>query len=412
MRVLIVSQYYTPENAYLVPSLAKALSRRGHDVRVLTGYPNYPHGRLFDGYRQSWRDRRYIDGIDVLRVPLFIDHSQSALRRALNYLTFGISSSTAGAFARNADVVYVYATQMTAALGPWLWRRTGSAPFVLHIQDLWPDSITGSSLVSGNSVSRLVEKLLGAWLRSVYRDASAVIGIAPTMLRTLQDRGVTASKTHLIFNWAAEPGSDKSRTTLPPLGKSAPTEVLYAGNVGDLQDLDIAVRAASAVRKSGVRLTIVGDGIARSRVQSLATDLGASNVTFRDSIPRRQMSTLYSEFDFALVTLRDLPAFRGTIPSKFQAALAHGLPVITNVQGDLRVLVEDRCLGFTAEPSDLASLEAAFRAATRADSIQRSVMAEAARDTYCELFSESAAVGAIEAVLKAAAYPEFVELSV
>ena len=124
-----------------------------------------------------------------------------------NYVSFGLSAATARSFAREVDVVYVYATQMTPALGPWLWRLTGGAPYVLHVQDLWPDSITGSSLVKGGLGARVVDAALTLGSPSVYRHAAAVIGIAPTMVETLIKRGVDRRKAHLVYNWADEPDS-------------------------------------------------------------------------------------------------------------------------------------------------------------------------------------------------------------
>ena len=252
MRVLIVSQYYPPEAVPLPADLAHGLAARGHQVKVLTGYPNYPSGRIFSGYRQRWRHTERDGAVAVHRVPLFADHSPSAVRRMLNYLSFGLSSATAGRLARGADVVYVYATQMTAGFGPWLWRTTGGTPYVLHVQDLWPDSIVGSSFVAGGRASRLVSGVLDPWLRSAYRRAAAVIGIAPTMVSTLIARGVPKDRAHLVYNWA-DAGEPVIRT-LPPM-ESPRAEIVYAGNVGDMQDLDTIVRAAHAAADAGVRLT-------------------------------------------------------------------------------------------------------------------------------------------------------------
>ena len=402
MKALIISQYYSPEQIVLVSTLARSLSEQGHQVRVLTGYPNYPAGRLFDGYKQQWRQRQTVNGVDVLRVPLWIDHSQNALKRMLNYGSFGLSATTARNFARGADVIYVYATQMTPALGPWLWRMTGGAPYVLHVQDLWPDSITGSSLVN-STMARTIGGLLTPWLSSVYRHASAVIGIAPTMVNTLVDRGVDPQKTHLVYNWAEE-GSARQRPATAAASKDPNrTSILYGGNVGDMQALDIAVRAAHQARDSGVHLTIIGDGVALPRIKAIATELQADNVDFLGRVPRTAMGQHYDEADYALVTLKDLPAFRGTIPSKLQASLAHGLAVITTVQGDVRSLVDAHQIGFTAEVEDAESLAAAFRSAAALNDASRLEMSNRARNVYESMFSQTAGIAAIEEILLNAA---------
>ena len=407
MKILIISQYFPPENAAIPATLARSLTKRGHQVRVLTGYPNYPEGELFDGYRQRWRTRESDGSVDVLRVPLWIDHSQSAVRRTLNYTSFGLSATTAYDFARDADVIYVYATQMTPALAPWLWRVIGGAPYVLHVQDLWPDSITGSSLVKGRA-AHIVNTALTPWLVSVYRRAAAVIGIAPTMVRTLVERGVDPSRAHLVYNWADE----------QPLAGNADgpcrsgASILYAGNVGDMQDLETAVLAAHQARDAGVTLTIVGDGVALPRVRALAEELGVTNVTFQGRVPPKQMGAHYRAADYALVTLKDLPAFRGTIPSKLQGALSYGKPVVTTVQGDVRALVEDLGVGFTADAEDADALASAFRRAAALGGTARADMATMARRAYAERFSLDAGVAAVEEILQAASESRAPRMSV
>lgn len=157
MRVLVLSQYYPPEGALIPSAIAEGLSGRGYKVKVLTGFPNYPEGELFEGYEMKWREKSRHGEVEVLRVPHYANHSEHAIRTSLNYVSFGLSAATARRYARDADVIYVYATQMTPALGPWLWKITGGAPYVLHVQDLWPDSITGSSLVKGGLAPRVVD---------------------------------------------------------------------------------------------------------------------------------------------------------------------------------------------------------------------------------------------------------------
>lgn len=400
MRVLIVSQYYRPENVPIPAALAEGLASAGHSVRVLTGYPNYPGGRVFEGYRQRWRGFEQDREVELLRVPLFPDHSNKALRRLLNYLSFGLSASTAANYAREADVIYVYATQMTAALGPWLWRVLRMGPsYVLHIQDLWPDSIIGSSLVGRpGRLTRLLQAVLTRWLTSVYRHASAVIAIAPTMAQTLIDRGVPEAKVHLVYNWAEGVGGHRPAAHRPDTS----TRIVYAGNVGEMQDLDTAVLAAHHASDAGVHLTILGDGVALPRIQALAEKIGCTNVEFRGRVPLEGVAAELHQGDFALVSLRDLPVFRGTIPSKFQTALANGVPVISSVQGDARTLVERYGMGITCDAEDPAALEAAFRRAAAMTSSARSDLAARANETSRSIFAKAESIQSIAAVLEAA----------
>lgn len=256
-RVLVLSQYFPPEGAQYAVSIVEAYESAGHSVRVLTGYPNYPEGKLFPGYRQQWRGREIVDGMRTVRVPLYTDHSDSFIKRFANYATFGASSASALKLGRGADAVYVYATQMTAALGPWLWKLTGGAPYILHVQDLWPDSITGSSVSGGARAKRWIETLINPWLRSVYRNAARIVVISPSMKHMLVDRGVEADKIEVIYNWAHVP-ENVEPLELPR--KSGPTRLLYAGNLGEMQDLETTADEARRLKEPEAYVTMVRHG--------------------------------------------------------------------------------------------------------------------------------------------------------
>ena len=398
VKVLIISQYYPPERSRIPAEIAQGMKAKGHEVRVLTGYPNYPEGKLFPGYKQKWRSKELYNNVEVLRVPLWADHSTNPVRRILNYASFALTSATARGFAKDVDVIYVYATQMTPALGPWLWKRFRGAPYVLHVQDLWPDSILESSMVANSKAGRIIRSVLEPWLRSVYAGASGVIGIAPTMVQTLVKRGSEENKTVAVYNWADDSAPDRSSER-----NSEKTEILFAGNIGDMQDLETVVRAAKLIEDIPVHITIVGDGVARETVMALAKELGTANIDFRGAVPREEMPKIYSSADFSLVTLRDLEVFRGTIPSKFQASIAHGVPVITTVQGDLRGLVEEHKVGFTAEAEDAESLATSMRSAHSMALEEYSELQKRTRNVYLDHFSRRAGINAVETVLTQAA---------
>src|SRR5690606_11396505 len=143
------------------------------------------------GFKERWGDT------EVQRTPILISHSRNPIGRILNYLSFGFSSLSASRFLRDADVIYVYATQMTAAIAPLIWWKYLKIPFVLHVQDLWPESVTDSGLIGGPP-ARLIGTVLRPWLRACYRSSSATIGISPTMTKTLIDRGVDPKCAHTV----------------------------------------------------------------------------------------------------------------------------------------------------------------------------------------------------------------------
>lgn len=398
MRILIVSQYYRPEGAHVVNELAETLAERGHDVVVLTGFPNYPEGRLFAGYRQSWRSVERDGDVTVRRVPLVTSHSSNPVGRVLNYLSFALTTLTASGLARRADVVYVYATQMTAALAPAIWRALGGPPYVLHVQDLWPESITESGMLP-RAVSQAVDRSLSGWLRWTYRRAAATVAIAPTMLRTLRSRGVPRDRGHVVFNWGRRIAEAAPSAAGTASGDTR-LDVMYAGTLGDLQDLDTAIRAAHlASDLEDFTLHIVGGGLAEQRLRRLADELGARNVRFHGVVPADRMAAMYERSHFQLVPLRDVEIFRGTIPSKFQASLSLGIPVVTTVAGDLSEIVRANGLGFAAEPEDPRSLADVFREAYAAPAEQRADFSRRALEYYEKTMTRETSTTRIEQIL-------------
>jgi len=398
MRVLVLSQYYDPEPVPIPAALAQGLTARGHDVRVLTGYPNYPEGRLASGYRQRRRHSEMINGIEVHRARLFISHSRNPLGRIASYLSFALNAAFYRPAFADIDVVYVYATQMTAAIPAHRWKRKWAVPFVLHIQDLWPESVTGSSILGGG-VSGLVGGILGGWLTRMYRSASAVVAIGPRMRSILVERGAPVDHTYDVFNWAQL--EDVVQRT-PHHG----TTIMYAGNLGAMQDLETVVRAAASVASvDGLRVVIVGAGVEETRLRTLATKLAADNVQFLGRVSPTEMAALYAESDFQLVTLRRLPIFEATVPSKLQASLAAGIPVITTVAGDVAELVLQNGLGFVSEPEDVEALAATFRAAHETSGAERDDVSQRCRSFYTHALSRERGIDAIEKILAGRARP-------
>jgi len=395
VKIGIVTQYYAPEDARIPTDLARSLRERGHSVRVITAFPSYPRGRVFDGYRQSWHHVEDDSGVRVRRVPTFVSHSQNPITRILTYLSFASASAVRWRELQSADVIYVYATQMTAAIGPAIWKAFGGPPFVLHVQDLWPESVTQSSLVPG-AISQLIDRSLTPWLQSLYRRAAGVIAIAPTMRELLVARGARAVLSTVVPNWANE-GRQASR----PETEHGRTSVVYAGNFAPLQSLDLAIRAAAqVVDLEGFRLTLVGSGVSEQALRNLAAECGASNVRILDRVPREEMDQIYAESDYQLVTLQDLPIFRGTIPSKVQNSLNAGVPVITNVAGDVTSIVSDNQLGIVCLPGSTDSLVHAFRSAHTVSQEERALMGQRCHDYYDEHMSLAHGIDAIEAILK------------
>jgi colanic acid biosynthesis glycosyl transferase WcaI len=399
MKIVILSNYYAPESATVIPvGLAHELVQRGHQVTVVTAFPSYPQGRLYAGYRQRAVETGRDGDIRVIRVGTFISHSLNPVTRVLTYLSFGFASAIHGAkAARGADVVFAYATPMTAAIGASVWRRLFRVPFVLSVQDLWPESVTGSALLSGSLAGRIASTVLGPWLRGLYRTAAATTAISPRMLTALVERGVPREKAHMIFNWAIEDGKQPgaaAEATTPGL------TVMYAGNLGGMQDLTTVVRAAALVRDlPGMRVVFVGAGAMEAELRRLASSEKATNVEFRGFQSQQDLPAHLAESDFQLVTLKNLGIFESTIPSKFQASLYIGKPVISTVAGTVADIVRTESLGIACAAENPEDLADAFRRAYAMSPSDRRAMGDRARTYYTTTMSRTRGVDQIEAVL-------------
>lgn len=397
MKIAIVSQYFPPDKpGRIADELSQELSRRGHSVRVVTAFPHYDTGRIPPGFRQRLRHVESRGDVRVRRVPIFASHSRNALGRIANYVSFALSASFAASFVKDADVVYVHGTPATASHAAYSWSKKFGIPYVYHVQDIWPESVTGSGFLPMR-MGTIADRLIHRWLRNVYAAASAVVAIAPSAQRLFVERGAVPERVHLVYNWARDSAraADIRHLSTPGL------TLLYAGNLGALQDLETVIQAIARVNDlDGLRLVVAGTGVLEKRLKELVVELGLqSRVEFLGKLSPDDIATVYERADFQIVPLKRLDIFAGTIPSKFQAGLAYGVPIITTVAGDVSRLVEKNGLGYTAEPENIASLEDAFRRAHATSPETRQDYRDRARSFYDSYLTKETAIAAIESIL-------------
>jgi colanic acid biosynthesis glycosyl transferase WcaI len=292
MRILILSQWFDPEPTLRDLAFARKLASHGQIVEVLTGFPNYPGGKLYPGYRvRPWKIE-WMDGIRVCRVALYPSHNRSAVGRILNYLSFAVASAVLGPLlVHRPDVIYVYHPPGTIGLPALLLRRWFRAPIVYDVQDLWPDSIASTGMLS----NQLAIKLLDRLCRFVYRNADRVVVLSPGFRKMLIERGVSASKIDVIYNWSNESAMNESSieagpTPSVPMGAIGDFTVLFAGSLGLAQALDTVLEAASLCRSRvpEARFVFIGSGVDSARLERKAREMQLDNVRFyRDSRWRR-----------------------------------------------------------------------------------------------------------------------------
>ena len=348
-RVLLITQWFDPEPTFKGLLFARELVKQGFDVEVLTGFPNYPGGKVYPGYRIRPIQRERIDGVDVTRVALYPSHNQSAIGRVANYVSFALSVIIYGVLrARRPDVIYAYHPPLTVGIAAAVIKAVRRVPVLYDIQDLWPDTLRVTGMIGNPRVLNIV----GAVCRWVYRRMDRIAVLSPGFKRILIERGVPEEKLDVIYNWADEAAVGDAGTAPPPGFPTEGFRVLFAGNIGKAQALDAVLDAAKllADRGSRARLIILGGGVEVARLSARSAELGLENVVFLPPVPMARVGAYLNAADALLVHLRKDPLFRMTIPSKTQAYMAVGKPIIMGVEGDAADLVTSASCGVVVEP--------------------------------------------------------------
>ncbi len=404
LRIGYVTQWFPPEQGTAVTSsIADGLADRGHTVDVLTGFPNYPSGRLLPGYplRYYRRDVRS-ERVVVHRFPLYPSHDGRPVRRAVTYLSFAASSSwIQRRRIRRPDVWLVYSSPATAALPALLAPPSLRAPISLIIQDLWPDSVTASGFVGGRA-GAVIDRGLHRYCDWTYRRAARIGVISPGMRRMLVDRGVTPDKIVDTPNVVDDAFLRRPCDAVPRsrLGLPSGRLFMYAGNVGPLQGLEPLVRAFA--QEPTAQLAIVGDGTALVSLRALCDALGMRNVTFVGAQPAHRVGSYLAAADVQIVSLRDTGLLRATMPSKVQTATAAGRAVLAHAAGDVADFVTANGIGVVAPPGDPARTRAAIADLCTMPDDRLREMGSRGRHLYERTFSPSAGLGRLEDMLVAA----------
>jgi colanic acid biosynthesis glycosyl transferase WcaI len=390
MRVLLVTDLFQPEPNYLVGlAFAKRLMDWGHHVEVVTGFPNYPGGRLYDGYKIRLVQREVLDGVPVTRLAMYPSHDRSSFRRFLTYVTFALSAVLVGPFLfRRFDIVHVSLGPATMALPGLVFRFTAHAKLVLDVQDIWPESVSSSGMLR----SRLMLWILAKWSEASYRFADAIIVLSNGYKRTICSRGAESTKIHVIYNWSDESAVAEERETpehflrLQASGKSI---VLYAGNIGHVQALDAVIDAAELLQatKPNIHIAFVGDGVDVDRLKKFAAAKLLPNVSFFPRVEGPVMKSIFSRVDALLIHLRK--DFLGTIgiPQKTQAYLAAGKPIVMAIDGEAADIVRAANAGIVCRPEDPQSIATAIQELFDLSSEEREAMGKNGQRYYRENLS-------------------------
>lgn len=403
MKILVFSQLYSPETA-TITDLCRDLSRKGHDVTVMTGLPNAPGGKIFLGYGYFSKLREDIDGVDVRRNWLVPRGSGSNLRMVLNYLSFVLFCSL-GLFrlkGKTFDVVLVnQLSPITVALPAILYKFIYRKKLVMWVHDLWPDSVIAAKAMSKG----YAYKAIGQIVKFIYSHVDFFLPQSIAMLKTLEDRGIPKKLMKFTPNPIDDIFSSPNTTTSKQAmdRPNNPCRFMFAGGIGSAQDFDTILHAASlALAEVDLRILVVGDGRALERAKALANDLGINKeVEFLGRHPVETMPSFYSQADFMLVTLLDEPIFSVTVPLKVQTYMSAGKPIICNVRGETARVINLAKCGFSVPPEDPNALAEAIVTAAKTSDVERLKMQDSARKYFNQNYSKDVIINSVEAVLLA-----------
>lgn len=391
MKVLIVTQYFWPES-FRINEVARSLRDAGAEVTILTGKPNYPEGKVFEGWQAGGVQREAYHEMPVLRVPMCPRGNGSALRLALNYLSFAASGSVLGPWLlrdRQVDVILVYGNspilQAIAAISIKLFKRV---PAVLWVQDLWPQSLAAMGFVTDRRALKLVEWLV----RGIYHFSDMLLVqskafIEPVAQLAARERiRYQPNPGELAFDAPQDADGPSPVAADPPK-----FDIVFAGNLGIAQSVATIVEAASMLADAPqVRFVLVGSGSRSDWIRDEVARRGLSNLVLPGRFPPEAMPSILREASVLLVTLTGDDIFRLTVPSKVQAYLAAGKPILAALDGEGARVVAEAGAGVCTPAEDAAALAAAVRMLAAMPRDQLESMGRSGRDYYNVNFAPAA----------------------
>jgi len=362
MKILFVSQYYPPESnapANRVSELAKEWARMGHEVTVLTTFPNHPEGKIYAGYRNGRPVVEEVDGVRLVRVPVYIAANRGVIRRSLAYLSFSVSAAIFGAFlCKRPDVVIGTSPQLLVGVaGAWLSARF-RRPFVLEVRDLWPDSIVAVGALREGHPALRVLRVVERWL---YRRAAAVAVVTESFKGILEERGVDPRRIAFLPNGVDAEVFHPDVRPGDPVGENDPYPgkfvISFAGTIGMAHGLQTLLEAAELLKADPtIQFLVVGDGAERPQLEQRAAERGLTNVRFLGRIPRADVAGLLRRSNASLVMLRPSPVFETVLPSKMFEAMGTATPILLGVEGEAKRLLQRADAGIHFVPGDAAAL--------------------------------------------------------
>jgi colanic acid biosynthesis glycosyl transferase WcaI len=397
MRLLILTLWYYPEPVAKPHDLAMELVKRGNSVTVITGFPNYPKGIIYEGYRVQLWQCEVIDGVKVVRLPFIIDRSGSGLRRLISYFSFTVMAVLASFFVRRVNVIWTYQIGLPGLFVKWFKR----IHWIHEVQDLWPDWAQTADMGLRPWWFGILERQE----KFIYRVADTIVTISDGFRRVLSSKkGVPLTKIQVLPNWANE---ENFRPVVrdPDLadreGLSNRFNIMYVGNIGIAQALSIVLDSAEILRDiSDVQFVLIGDGVDKLHLEEEAVRRRLHNVRFLGSRSQSEVASYIAWADLLFIHLMRKPEYEITIPSKTYAYLASGRPILAAATGDVAQLLEEIDAGIVCPPENAEELAAAIQKFRLIPEAEQKTIGLRGRQAFLTKFVRNIAVDSYTAIFE------------
>lgn len=355
--ILVIAQYFYPEQ-FRINDICNEWIKRGYKVTVITGIPNYPQGKYYEGYGLLKKRKETYNGIEIIRLPL-VPRGNNSIMLALNYFSFVVSGFFWELLTKiKADYVFIFeVSPMTQALpGVWYAKKRG-IPCYLYVQDLWPENV---EIITGIK-NKYILGAIGKMVDYIYVHSNRIFTTSKSFVKSINERGVPNEKIEYWPQYAEDfyiPLEKKSTSEIP--SKNA-FNIIFAGNIGNAQGLDILPKAASIIKKESpnvdIQFNIVGDGRYKKELIKLVEDMQLKDsFTFIAKQPASRIPVLMAANDAAFLSLTDNALFTKTIPAKLQSYMACGIPSIASAAGETNEIISTADAGVCSPPGDAEEL--------------------------------------------------------
>lgn len=355
MKILVICQYYYPE-PFRVNDICEEMVKRGHEVTVVTGEPNYPEGQIYKGYENHAHSDEVINGVKVHRCPI-IPRKTGTLYRFLNYFSYPYQAkkyikNLRASDGKPFDVVFVNQLSPVMMAEPAIsYKKKYGTPVLMYCLDLWPESLVAGGIGRGSVIYKFFHKIS----RRIYRQMNRIF-VTSRMFSGYLNRefGIDDGVIDYLPQYAE--GMFEKLPCREPDGK---TNFVFAGNIGAIQSVETIIKAAEELKNSPVNFHIVGGGTDLERLKGLAD--GLENVVFYGRRPLEEMTEFYSMADAMLVTLKADPVLSLTLPGKVQSYMAAGKPIIGAIDGETKEIIEKAGCGYCGKAEDADELAGNIR---------------------------------------------------